>query len=137
MLSLECYTYNKGYLLISQLKCELNMHFISTNANLALNTGLFYALVLILHTKFVPKSPIRRCSSGIIVLDYDAKLPPNIMQICPIQHKNYTLAPLQKLMPIRYHKSAGTKCTNIYFGYILIFLEEKLRLKLNATLQMI
>ena len=67
----------------SQLKCALGIHLICTGekSNWALNMVLFYALVLMFLTKFVPKSTIRRCSSGIMFWNYDFKFAQNIMQI--------------------------------------------------------
>ena len=49
-------------------------YFLQKNANLEVNMVLFYALVLMLLTKFVPNSTFRRCSSGIMFFGYDAKL---------------------------------------------------------------
>ena len=63
------------------LKYPSILHLIYTNKSVywVLNMVLIYGLVLILLTKFVPNSTIRRCSSGTNI----AKLSPKILQICP------------------------------------------------------
>ena len=62
------------------------------------------SLVLMLLTKFVPNSTIRRCSFGIKFYDYVAKFASNIMQICCIYHQKSAISPL-----IYKNKDASTK----------------------------
>ena len=63
------------------------------------------SLMLMLFTKFVPNSTIRRCSFGIKFYDYDAKFALNKMQIYRIYHqKSSAISPL-----IYKNKDAGTK----------------------------
>ena len=72
-------------------------------ANRALNMILFYAMVLILLTKFVPK---KGCSSSINISYYD-EFAPNIEQICPKKHHS------RKFVPYGTIKVLVLKCTNV------------------------
>ena len=78
---------------------------------------LFYALLLMLHTKCVPNSNTRRCSSGIIFLYFYEKLTPNLMQIYSEYHKKmHNLHHCRKLMQIRCRKGDCTKTHNVQLG---------------------
>ena len=69
----------------------------------------FYALVLTLRFKFVPKNTLRMCSFYILIFNYDAKFKPNVMHICPKKHKIIFLHSCRNLVQIKCHKGAGTK----------------------------
>ena len=89
--------------------CIISAYYFHTKkgANWALNIGFFYALVLMLLIKLVSNSTIKRCSSGIILFIFD------ITQFVT-DSTSACSSPLQ----IRYHKSAGTKCTNVLLSIL-------------------
>ena len=66
--------------------------------------------MLMLLTKFVPYSTIRRCCSSINVknYEYDAKLAPNIMQVCTTTEPSCEEGTLKVL---------ALKCANDKLGY--------------------
>ena len=75
------------------------------------------ALLLMLLTKFVQHSTIRRCSFCINFLNFDSKLSPNLVQICPISIIKSTLsAPLQKFDALKRLKGIGTKMHKYLVG---------------------
>ena len=72
---------------------------------------LFYALMLMLLTKFVPNSTIRRCCSSIYQIHFNNKLAPNLLQIVPKKINQN----LQKLRKNGANKVLALKCTNLEY----------------------
>ena len=60
------------HLTLDKLTIQISLCIFQTKLSIKFSV-LFYALVLMLLTKFVPNSTTRRCSLGIIVLNLDAK----------------------------------------------------------------
>ena len=74
--------------------------------NWALNIELFYALVLMLFTNFVPIAPLEGAVPAFIVFNYDPKFAPNIKQFVSNSNKKISHQS-RKLVQIRCHN--GTK----------------------------
>ena len=90
---------------VSQVKCALNLHLICTQilANFSIYRAFFDALMLILITKFLPNSTIRKLSPINHIFNYDAKFAPNTMQIRPKKYQKSSFsAPLRRLMQTWY-----------------------------------
>ena len=72
--------------------------------------------------KFVPNSTNRRCSSGIISFNFDAKLAPNLTQICPkLQQKVHNVHHFRKFIQKRCQKGVLYKyliVTVLFFDLI-------------------
>ena len=77
----------------------------------ALNMVLFYALVLLLLTKFVPNSNFRRYCFCNIFFNFDANSAPNLMQ-----KKVHNLHHSGKFMQISCQKCAGTNMHKYLVG---------------------
>ena len=97
------------YIWIDPTKMCINyVHYLHQKSSIGVTYGLFYALMLMLLTKFLPNS----INSGINFINCDAKSVPNnnIMHICPKQYQNVNfLHHCRKMMQIRCQKGAGTK----------------------------
>ena len=97
------------------IKYEPYLH--QKSANWALNL-VFYALMLMLLTSFVPNSTTRRCS-----FVFDANFALNLMQICTNSIKKvHNLHFCRKFINIRCQKVTGTKMHKCLVGWTIVII---------------